>query len=672
MKKILKAQLFVILLFCIFAFSACGAVDFKINFIVDGEIYTTVNTSGGETIKMPDNPTKDGFTFDGWFWDKDVWEKPFTANSLLDAPLSSDMRVYAKMVKQYIVSFNTDGGTSVISQQVEEGGFAIEPTTTKAGYTFNGWDYDFAQPITNNITVNASWTANADTPYKVEYYLENVNNNNYTLAYTENLTGTTDTTAIKIVDKTYEHFTIRSNTVSGNINGNGSTVLKVYYSRDKFTVIISSDNNCATLNKSFNGTYKYGYIIPAITVTVNLGYYLHGWYSDNELMTNNYTIPSFTVDKNINYVVNCSVKGEMSNFYFTSTANTCEITDVKDKTVKEITIPNYVTSIGAQAFRNYSSLTSIVISESAIDIGDYAFCNCSSLTSVTIPNSVTNIGQYAFYGCSRLTNATISDSVTNIRDYAFYECNRLTIISIPDSVTDIGKYTFYGCSVLTSVTIGNGVKSIGRDAFSGCSNLTNIYYTGTISKWASTIDGLYNIMRSSGITLYIDNEPITNVVLENITTINSYAFCGCSSLTSITIPNGVVSIGSGAFCHCTGLTSVSIPDSVTSIGSAFSDCSNLEIVTIGNNVTSIGSWAFRNCARLNNITIPDSVTYIGEQAFAYCSMLNSVTFKNVSGWKVLLDYASKPTWITTTDLLNASIAATYITTKYYNCYWQHV
>ena len=90
------------MLMCIFGFSACGGnVEFKINFVVENEVYATVSTNGNEVISMPENPTKDDYTFDGWYWDENVWEKPFTANSLLDAPLSSDMKVYAKFNKNH-------------------------------------------------------------------------------------------------------------------------------------------------------------------------------------------------------------------------------------------------------------------------------------------------------------------------------------------------------------------------------------------------------------------------------------------------------------------------------------------------------------------------------------------------------------------------------------------
>ena len=89
---------------------------------------------------------------------------------------------------------------------------------------------------------------------------------------------------------------------------------------------------------------------------------------------------------------------------------------------------------------------------------------------------------------------------------------------------------------------------------------------------------------------------------------------------------GYTSIESYAFYGCTGLKSIVIPDRVTSVGEyAFSECSALTSVTIGNSVTSIGEYAFTECSALTSVTIPDSVTSIEYLIFAYCSSLTSVT-----------------------------------------------
>lgn len=78
MKKKFLAILISITAMVVFAFglSACGSVAFKVNFIVDGAVYSTINTGGNEIIKMPENPTKDEYTFDGWYWTKILGKTP--------------------------------------------------------------------------------------------------------------------------------------------------------------------------------------------------------------------------------------------------------------------------------------------------------------------------------------------------------------------------------------------------------------------------------------------------------------------------------------------------------------------------------------------------------------------------------------------------------------------
>ena len=139
-----------------------------------------------------------------------------------------------------------------------------------------------------------------------------------------------------------------------------------------------------------------------------------------------------------------------------------------------VTIPNSVTSIGYEAFYECTGLTSVTISNSVTSIGDRAFCYCSSLTSVTIPNSVTSIGYDAFYRCSGLTSVTIPNSVTSIGDYAFSECYSLTFIDIPNSVTSIGRSAFQYCYGLTSVILGTSVKVIEEHAFYDCTAIETI------------------------------------------------------------------------------------------------------------------------------------------------------------------------------------------------------
>ena len=358
------------------------------------------------------------------------------------------------------------------------------------------------------------------------------------------------------------------------------------------------------------------------------------------------------------------------------------------RSLESVTIGNSVTSIGNWAFYDCSSLESVTIPNSVTSIGGSAFEDCSSLTSVTIGNSVTSIGGGAFYDCSSLESVTIPDSVTSIGEYAFYGCSSLTSVEIPSSVTSIQNDAFHGCISLTSVTIPDSAKNIRYSAFYGCRNIKNVYYNGDVGSWLGiNFEGETSNPCYYGSNLYFNGELATDIVIpDSVTSIGSYAFRGCISLTSVTIPdsaknirysafygcrniknvyyngdvgswlginfegetsnpcyygsnlyfNGelatdivipdsVTSIGSYAFYGCISLTSVTIPNGVTSIGYyAFSYCRSLESVTIPDSVTGISDFAFLRCYSLLNVAIPNSVRYIGWEAFAYCRSLERV------------------------------------------------
>ena len=104
----------------------------------------------------------------------------------------------------------------------------------------------------------------------------------------------------------------------------------------------------------------------------------------------------------------------------------------------DLTIPDTVKSIGAEAFRG-----------------------CNAMTSVAMGNSVTNIGEWAFFSCGSLTNVTFGGCVASIGEYAFYNCKGLMDVTIPDSVRSVGVGAFSGCSSLVSATLGKGVTSVG-------------------------------------------------------------------------------------------------------------------------------------------------------------------------------------------------------------------
>ena len=180
-------------------------------------------------------------------------------------------------------------------------------------------------------------------------------------------------------------------------------------------------------------------------------------------------------------------------------------------------------------------------------------------------------------------------------------------------------------------------------------NITNISYKTQILY----SDGLscFSYMIVDGIEMDVDTHyqfdtvgnHVVEFVLNDPTVIGDYAFCECSSLTSVTIPDSVTWIGSSAFYGCSSLpvidniryadtclvevvdkslTSYSIKEGTRIIGSfAFYSLSNLTNITIPNGVITIGDQAFEWCSSLTSITIPDSVTRIGYSVFSGCESL---------------------------------------------------
>ena len=172
------------------------------------------------------------------------------------------------------------------------------------------------------------------------------------------------------------------------------------------------------------------------------------------------------------------------------------------------------------------------------------------------------------------------------------------------------------------------VIAIGEEAFCACSALTSIVIPDSvieIGKWAfSGCSGLTSIIVDKENRHY-DSREGCNAIIESKT---NTLVVGCPTTV---IPDSVPKIGNYAFRGCKGLTSIVIPDSVTKIGNyAFSGCSGLTSIVIPNSVTEIGNWVFYGCSGLTSIVIPDSVIEIGNRAFCGCSGLTSIVISDAS------------------------------------------
>lgn len=223
---------------------------------------------------------------------------------------------------------------------------------------------------------------------------------------------------------------------------------------------------------------------------------------------------------------------------------------------ENVVVPEGIKYIGADAFNAYSTQTpnnmetlkSITLPESLVSIGKTAFRACKSLKSITIPKNVSEIGGGAFSSCSSLTSVEILGPVKELTGTSgvFSGCTALKNVTLPDTLTSLGNGAFNGCKALEEINLPKGLTEIGREAFNGCESLKEA------------------------------------IIPSGVTKIPDFAFTGCLALEKVELPEGITSIGEYAFdltVDKTGngnfvnenpkLKFINIPSTVTSISGNF-------------------------------------------------------------------------------------------------------
>ncbi len=479
--KIIKfVSLLLLSILCFSTLFSCDNAKFRVEFIVDGEVYETVSTGDKSNIDVPKNPQKDGYEFDGWYLDNGKWKKPFTANALLDTPISEDMvlKVYAKFIpitEEYSnFLFKARGSGYEVIGYTGDNPIVTIPSTYKN------------QPV---------WVINRDS------------SNEYSFAG----------------NKTIEELIIPDSvTQIADYAFAGCTNLKKLTLPDSITSIgFGAFDRCKNLT-DVTLPAELVYDIPKdnlTTVVINSGTILGG-------LDNCKKLTSVTIADSVTTIRESTFNG-CENLNAVRLPN--GLTEIPDhvfsycKSLASITIPDSVTSIGDGAFYGCESLNNVIIPDNIKEIGKWAFYNCKKFTSITIPNEVFEIGYdafggcdnitsvtapafalssiskdslstvvitggeeippAAFNGCQKLTKVTLPDSIKSIGYEAFYGCTNLKSIKLPQNLTAIERSAFYECSALTSITIPDSITSIGESAFFGCTRLSKVVFKST-SGWS--------------------------------------------------------------------------------------------------------------------------------------------------------------------------------------------
>lgn len=250
-------------------------------------------------------------------------------------------------------------------------------------------------------------------------------------------------------------------------------------------------------------------------------------------------------------------------------------------------------AILAYGFANNNDITSVIVPDTVTWIGDYGFCNCANLKKLVLPRKLANISAHMLEGSQSLTSVNIPDTVEEIGDYAFRNCYSLAEIEIPEGVTEIGTGAFEGCTALKSITIPSTVKKFGKNAFQGISTAAtinvptlDIYYTLKAAGCNVNINVIgYGLDCPTDISIVSGNAKgkgtsgkYTGTALEVIipsqngddkaTSFPTQMFYKNTTVTCITVANGIEKLPASSFSGCTALKKLTLPSTLTKIGSS--------------------------------------------------------------------------------------------------------
>lgn len=246
-----------------------------------------------------------------------------------------------------------------------------------------------------------------------------------------------------------------------------------------------------------------------------------------------------------------------------------------------------VTSIPSSAFENKWGLEKIVLPKKLETIG-YAAFRGTGLKEIELPENLTTLDSYAFQSCSSLANVKMSGKVTGISGYCFQECRNLQKVELAEGLQVIHNGAFYLCNSLQSINFPSTLTLIDYDSFNG-TDLREIDIPASVE----------NINYRA----FCDNKNLKKVTFrEGLINIGASTFSGCESIDSIVCPSTLRMIDNSGFQDCKSLKKVQLNEGLVSINAnAFRNCSNLTDIVLPSTLENCKGNAFRECGNIKTI-----------------------------------------------------------------------
>lgn len=644
---------------------------YDVIFMVDNEVYNKqVVVKNGIAI-LPENPSKDGYEFDGWTTNGVDILTPETSL------VTQKITYIAKFTKLYNVTFLYESET-LSSQIVRNGGYAENVEASSSTYkVFNGWSYNgvIVDISSQKIVADTTFIANITYKYDVNFVVdENIYNsqiiqknsfatipanpskNGYVFeGWT--LNGIDIITVYNYVITENTTFIAKFSVAEGLFSDDGTLVMSWddMIANDYISV---NEAGVVSQGTSPTRTTMSGKLLIAEGVTAfeNGSNGALGVFSDCTNLTS-ITLPTTLTSLGKNTFYNCTGLNEIvvnssnlsglgSSYYtfYNAGQSGSGISVIFTDSVEKI--PSYLFLEGFTT-DNSPKVTSVSIGKNVKQIGSYAFAYAKYLENINIPGSVTTIGSSGFLRCENLKSIILNEGIETLGANMFDGCSSLTSLVIPNSLTSIGTYSF-NCTSLLAITVreNNTMYSSIDGILYSKDQTTLITYPAGRTAETFTIPSFVTSLESSAFrhSQFLEEmtipETVTNIgsylfsgalslrtvkIETNVTAIPSYMFMGCVNLTSVRMPSTITKINLCAF-QSSGIKNLTIPSAVTSLGNkCFYECKSLQSITLSSSLTTIGSSCFEYCSALTSITIPDSVTSIEYYSFRHCTNLKSVS-----------------------------------------------
>ena len=676
MKKRLTVVLCIFMCLVLLAglLTACVTEDspqkYTISFYSGETLVGTVATAGNEKIVLPAAPAKAGYTFGGWYTDKDVWKDRLTEDSFAGRALTENLDVYARYIRneepsaaEYTISFYIDGALADIIRTSGNETLDLPAAPGKDGYTFVGWFFDNGtwrneltadtyseKPLTGDVSVYAFYEKTEEPVLPQEYTVFFDVDNGTPVA------AVTTSRIEKQPQTTREGYTFEGWYADKNFTEKvtfpyevtKAQTLYAKWEKNTYTVHFETDGGTAVEDMTVS-------VIERSPSTEKKGYTFEGWYAD-ENFTEKVAFPyevtaeqtlyakwtqnipagiTFTVDADGVLTGAEGLTESGMTVEIPSVVNGITVREIgqdvfKDnKNIAVLIIPDTVERLGYRVCSGCTALREVRLSSSLRVISDEAFDGCSSLQKVNFPATLKEIRSDAFSGTA-LTEFTAPDSLTDIWGYAFKDCTALKSVEL-NNVRNLGSGAFMNCTALESVSLSDNMEKLNDHIFDGCASLARIDMPDKPIAVSFTVLGgtaYYNnpsnwekgVLYADGylIAVNADFAALTEYAVKEGTKViadNAFSGAGYSGkVKKITLPDGLYRIGQGAFAKLGALTEVNIPESVRSIGYGAFAATGYDVAA---NYTDgglyIGNWlvAVENTVR-TSFTVKDGTVGVAD------------------------------------------------------------